>query len=229
MVAFAENPIGEATKVESAAPFTTLQNELTKTWPKNRLVRIVFHGHSVPAGYFRTPTVQTFDAYPSLFHRKLCEQYPTAVIDVDVTAIGGENSVSGAARFEQDVLSLRPDLVFIDYCLNDRRVGLENAEAAWRSMISAAVAANVRVVLLTPTPDVSENPRDGSTPLSQHAAQVRRLGDELGLSVVDSYAAFAARLEAGDELEAFMSQGNHPNRKGHEVVAAEIAKLFESH
>ncbi len=228
MIAFAENPIGEATKFEAAAPFLTLQNELTKTWPKNRLIRIVFHGHSVPAGYFRTPIVQTFDAYPSLFHRSLCEKYPTAVIDVDVTAIGGENSVSGAARFERDVLSLRPDLVFIDYCLNDRRVGLENAEAAWRSMITQAMAAKVRVVLLTPTPDVSENPQDDSTALAQHAAQVRRLAAEFGLSVVDSYAAFAARLDAGDELAALMSQGNHPNRQGHEIVAGELAELFES-
>jgi hypothetical protein len=43
-----------------------LSEELTKTWPKNRLVNIVCHGHSVPAGYFKTPVVDSFHAYPHL-------------------------------------------------------------------------------------------------------------------------------------------------------------------
>ena len=35
-------------------------------WPGNRTVNIVCHGHSVPAGYFKTPVVDTFNAYPFL-------------------------------------------------------------------------------------------------------------------------------------------------------------------
>ena len=31
--------------------------EMKKTWPRNRIVNIVAHGHSVPAGYFVTPRV----------------------------------------------------------------------------------------------------------------------------------------------------------------------------
>jgi len=34
---------------------TYLKTELQKEWPKNRAMNIVFHGHSVPAGYFKTP------------------------------------------------------------------------------------------------------------------------------------------------------------------------------
>jgi acyl-CoA thioesterase I len=33
--------------------------KLEQVWPKNHLVNIVFHGHSVPAGYFKTPTVDS--------------------------------------------------------------------------------------------------------------------------------------------------------------------------
>ena len=39
-----------------------LREELTKTWPDNRAIHIVCHGHSVPAGYFATPTVDTLHA-----------------------------------------------------------------------------------------------------------------------------------------------------------------------
>ncbi|TWT74406.1 SGNH/GDSL hydrolase family protein [Allorhodopirellula solitaria] len=205
-----------------------LHQELQKKWPENRMVRIVFHGHSVPAGYFRTPAVRTFDAYPSLFHRQLCDRYPTAVIDVSVTAIGGEDSISGAQRFERDVLSLRPDLVFIDYSLNDRRVGLEEAAGAWRAMIRAAQRKGVPVVLLTPTPDTREDILDDTTSLAQHARQVRDLGDEFGLPVVDSYAAFARRARAGEDIEHLMAQGNHPNREGHQIVAEQLIELVET-
>ena len=50
------------------------------------------------------------------------QQFPHAVLNVIVTAIGGEDSIAGAARFERDVLALRPAVVTIDYALNDRWV-----------------------------------------------------------------------------------------------------------
>ena len=36
-----------------------LKQELQTEWPKNRTINVVFHGHSVPAGYFKTPAVNT--------------------------------------------------------------------------------------------------------------------------------------------------------------------------
>ena len=91
--------------------------ELSKKWPDNRAVHIVCHGHSVPAGYFATPWVQSLLAYPHQLHRMLAQRYPFAVINVIVTAIGGENSAQGAARFAAGVLPHRPDLLLLDYGL----------------------------------------------------------------------------------------------------------------
>jgi acyl-CoA thioesterase-1 len=107
-------------------------NLLVAQWPDNRTVNIVCHGHSVPAGYFATPMVDTFNAYPALLHRELKHRFPYAVINVIVTATGGVDSPQGAARSETDVLCHRPDVVTIDYGLNDRRAGLAEAETAWR-------------------------------------------------------------------------------------------------
>ena len=72
--------------------------ELGKRWPESRTLNLVFHGHSVPAGYARTPAVNTLQAYP---HRVLCglkDRFGTAVVNVITTAIGGEQSEQGAAR-----------------------------------------------------------------------------------------------------------------------------------
>lgn len=195
-------------------------------WPDNRTLNVVCHGHSVPSGYFQTPEVRTMDAYPALLHRALATRYPHAVINVIVTAIGGETSEKGAARFATDVLPHRPDVVTIDYALNDRGDGLPRARRAWTRMIEQALAAKIPVILLTPTPDQAASLSDPAEVLVQHAAQVRALAAEFGVGLVDSLAVFGARVRAGTPLADLMSSGNHPNRAGHELVAAELLTWF---
>jgi len=199
--------------------------EFQHQWPANRAITIICHGHSVPAGYFKTPVVDSLNAYPHLLYAGLKEQFPYAVINVIVTAKGGEDSEAGAKRFEQNVLSHKPDVVTIDYSLNDRRIGLERAETAWRSMITNALTHQIKVLLLTPTPDLAAvgNPKDE---LARHAEQVRRLATEYSVGLVDSFAAFQTAVKSGGRLEDLMAQSNHPNRHGHELVAAELLRWF---
>ena len=195
-------------------------------WPENRTLHVVCHGHSVPSGYFATPEIRTFESYPHLLHVALARRFPHAVINVIVTAIGGETSEKGAARFAADVLPLRPDVVTIDYALNDRGDGLERARRAWSAMLAQARAANLPVLLLTPTPDQAASLTDPAEPLVQHAAQVRSLAAEHGVGLVDSFAGFQRLEREGVKLATVMSSGNHPNLTGHQLVAAELLQWF---
>jgi acyl-CoA thioesterase I len=217
---------GSAGLADRATYLRDVADQLKIDWPNNRTVNIVCHGHSVPAGYFRTPVVDSMNAYPHLLHKELAGKYPHAVINVIVTAIGGENAEQGAARFERDVLALRPDVVMIDYSLNDRGLGLERAKKAWVSMIEKAQAAGVKVILLTPTPDQSAKSDDAEDPINQHARQVRDLAAEYHVGLADSSKAFQEEIGRGKRLEELMSQVNHPNRQGHEMVVGELMKWF---
>lgn len=201
-------------------------SELQNQWPTNRTVNIVCHGHSVPAGYLKTPVVDTLNAYPHLLLQGLKVRFPYAVINISVTARGGENSESGAKRFEHEVLPLRPDVVTIDYALNDRSLGLQRAEAAWRSMITDALKHRIKVILLTPTPDLTSRWDEPNDALNQHANQIRRLAAEYRVGLVDSFTAFRVTLKAGARLEDLMAQSNHPNRRGHVLVADELLRWF---
>lgn len=225
-------PLAEAAEAEGGARVESYlaetKRELSAAWPHNRTIHVVCHGHSVPAGYFKTPVVDSLNAYPHLVHVGLKGRYPNAVLNVVVTAIGGETSAQGAERFERDVLAFAPAVVLIDYGLNDRRIGLEAAEGAWRKMIELAKSRGVKVLLLTPTGDTSARMGAPDDPLTLHAAQIRRLAAENEVGLVDSFGATMAYLATGGRLGDLMSQSNHPNRKGHELVAEEILKWFDS-
>lgn len=212
---------------DPATYLNDLKTELQKEWPKNRTINIVFHGHSVPAGYFKTPQVNTLSAYPALFLKKLKAIYPFAVVNVIVTAIGGENSVRGAERFERDVIIHRPDLIFIDYGLNDRGGGMEKAYVAWNKMIKQAKDRGIKVILLTPSPDQSVNYADPLNELKKHTDQIRKLAGENQIGLVDSYKAFEFLYPDKEQLSKYMAQVNHPNEMGHELIANEIMIWFQ--
>jgi lysophospholipase L1-like esterase len=191
---------------------------MSQQWPNNRTINFVFHGHSVPSGYFQTPDVQTLKAYPHQTLEQLKELYPYAVINCITTGIGGENSEQGALRFANDVLTHRPDVLFIDYAIND--YGLDGPRAAWKMMIEAALAKGIKVMLMTPTPVESVDILDPNTPLAQRAQQIRNLSQEYKTGLVDSYEAFRQLALAGVSISGFLSNGiNHPNAEGHKIVA----------
>lgn len=211
---------------DSSAYLWDIKAKLQIEGSANRPINIVFHGHSVPAGYFKTPVVNTMAAYPHLFLKKLKELYPYAVVNSIVTAIGGENSEAGATRFESDVLVHNPDIVLIDYALNDRGMGLGKVYVAWDKMIKLAKSNNIKVILLTPSPDQSVNYNDPENELKRLTDQIRRLAVENQVALVDTYKTFQFLYSDKVELAKYMSQVNHPNELGHELIVLEIIKWF---
>ena len=219
-------PAARAAAADPGSYLAEVVGELEREWPRNRAINVVCHGHSVPAGYFKTPVVDSLNAYPAQLQRALKARFPFAVVNVIVSAIGGEHSVSGAARFDRDVLGHRPDVVCLDYSLNDRGPGLAAARTAWVTMIEKARAAGAQVMLLTPTPDMRIPFGVETDTLHQHAAQVRQLAAEYGTGLVDSLARFEAEVNGGTPLADLMSQVNHPNARGHQLVADALAAWF---
>lgn len=200
---------------------------LNQQWPNNRTINIVCHGHSVPAGYFATPHVDTFNSYPHLLHRRLKERFPFAVINVIVTAIGGENSVQGAKRFSKDVLCHRPDLVFIDYGLNDRKLDESQVKDAWKKMVKLSKQKNVAVILLTPSWDFSViEKKDEDNLLKKRASLIRQIASEEEVGLADVYAAYEKAVLSGIPFEALMSWINHPSKPGHQIIVNELLSWF---
>jgi len=202
-----------------------IKNELKIQWPKSRTINLVFHGHSVPAGYGDRHEVNTLQSYPYLMLKKLKEKYPYAVINVIVTAIGGENSIKGQARFESDVLVYKPDVLFIDYALNDRFSDLANVREAWEKMVKAALEKNIKVILLTPSPDQRIEINDAANPLEPYIAMIKSVASNYKTGLADPNTKFKEVATLG-KLKETMASVNHPNSAGHMIIVRELLPYF---
>ena len=57
---------GDVKMADPATYLGEVKAELEKEWPNNRIITIVCHGHSVPAGFFNPPQIDSLNAYPHL-------------------------------------------------------------------------------------------------------------------------------------------------------------------
>ncbi|MGN7884696.1 SGNH/GDSL hydrolase family protein [Dyadobacter sp. 22481] len=212
-------------QVADTTYLSDVKRELRTQWPKNRRINVVFHGHSVPAGFWDNHEVHTLESYPNLFLKALKDKYPYAVVNVIVTAVGGENSLKGATRFESEVLPHQPDVIFIDYALNDRFSPLDKTREALAKMILAAQAKNIKVILVTPSPDQRIDISDPANPLDPYAAQIRELAKQYHTGLADPYVNFQKVVKEG-KLKEVMSSVNHPNLAGHTLIVNSLLPYF---
>lgn len=110
-----------------------------KKMVSGRQVRVAFYGES---------TSRT-GRWPYLFVRSLRDRYPDTVIRTSNVAIGGENSSKGALRYEKEVRSVKPDLVVVEYMLNDAWDSAEQREEGIRRILGSLREDGVPCLLLT--------------------------------------------------------------------------------
>ena len=121
-----EIKVPEPTVTNTFADYINYANGLPNTYKKlneDKELNVVYIGGSLTNGTGGSPcwrelVSQWFDTY-----------YPYAEINHFNEGIGGTGSRYGAYRLERDVLSHNPDLVFIDFAINDIYKGETTAEA----------------------------------------------------------------------------------------------------
>lgn len=121
--------------------------------------RIVCFGDSVTQG---VPHCAPDDTFARVLERRLNMKYsPRLEVCAFNAGVGGENSREGLARITTDVLSHKPDLVTIEFGLNDIRyepekeIFEEQFAANLRQMRTILVESGTTVLFMTPTPIVN--------------------------------------------------------------------------
>lgn len=182
--------------------------------------RIVCFGDSVTLG---VPHVAPEDTFPAVLQRRLNMRYsPSPQVCAINSGIGGENTLEGLARIEDDVLAHQPTLVTVEFGLNDiryepdKRVSEEQFAQNLREMHRRIQDAGAAVVFMTANPIInlyhvySQGTRyydqwggcDGLNAV--YAGIVRQVAHELGAPLCDIYSAFVKEaVEAEFRGETF--------------------------
>ncbi len=183
-------------------------------------LNIVFLGGSLTWGAQATDPQLT--SYRALVGQKLEEHYPKAHFTFWDAAIGGVGSQLAVFRLERDVLSREPDLVFIDYAVNDGPYDVDPQRlASYESLVRRVIleaGAPVVVMLFAVKKDMEPNPeprhRDGA---HREIARVYRAG------VGDAVSLMQKRVQEGlafaDEMWPYPPDVTHPGDPGYELYA----------
>lgn len=195
---------------------TRLKNLMKRAANGESLV-IGFLGGSITQGSLSS-TPETCYAY--LVYEWWKKSFPNATFSFVNGGIGGTTSHYGGARAWKDVLCYRPDIVTVDFSVNDdaNEFFEETYEGTLRRLLTAPSAPAV-VVLNNVFYDTGKNAQDYHN----------RIADHYGIPHVSIKDTIFPDVESGKIVRADITPDNlHPNDKGHRLVADEICKLLDS-
>ena len=195
---------------------TRLKNLMKRAANGESLV-IGFLGGSITQGRLSsTPK----NCYAYLVYEWWKKSFPNAAFSFVNGGIGGTTSHYGGARAWKDVLCYRPDIVTVDFSVNDdaNEFFEETYEGTLRRLLAAPSAPAV-VVLNNVFYDTGKNAQDYHN----------RIADHYGIPHVSIKDTVYPDVESGKIVRADITPDNlHPNDKGHRLVADEICKLLDS-
>lgn len=195
---------------------TRLKNLMKRAANGESLV-IGFLGGSITQGSLSS-TPKTCYAY--LVYEWWKKSFPNAAFSFVNGGIGGTTSHYGGARAWKDVLCYRPDIVTVDFSVNDdaNEFFEETYEGMLRRLLAAPSAPAV-VVLNNAFYDTGKNAQNYHN----------RIADHYGIPHVSIKDTVYPDVESGKIVRADITPDNlHPNDKGHRLVADEICKLLDS-
>ena len=195
---------------------TRLKNLMKRAANGESLV-IGFLGGSITQGSLSS-TPKTCYAY--LVYEWWKKSFPNAAFSFVNGGIGGTTSHYGGARAWKDVLCYRPDIVTVDFSVNDdaNEFFEETYEGTLRRLLAAPSSPAV-VVLNNVFYDTGKNAQDYHN----------RIADHYGIPHVSIKDIVYPDVESGKIVRADITPDNlHPNDKGHRLVADEICKLLDS-
>lgn len=210
--------------VLNAAP-STIAEFATKAENREPL-SVVFFGGSLTFGANASDPNTT--SYRGRMMRWLREKYPNTPITFHDAAIGGTGSQLGMFRLERDVLPHKPNLVFLDFTVND---GAEDTDgealASYERIVRELMATDAAVMpVLMLFKWHAEKP---DAPLPPRHVEHLKLADYYALPAADVLSGVRDKVKAGVKPADLwnMGDGAHPGDEGYQLFFEIVRDRFE--
>lgn len=133
---------------------------------------------------------------------------------------GGTTSYQGAYRLKEQILSHRPDLVFIEFSINDSFVQQSKILGPYEAIIRNIRKANPEtgiIILIS-----------GSIDDRQTEIITKKIAADFGIPVVDTGSYKRKLLQSGKYInEDLWTDAVHPTDLGHKIYSEQIIKLLK--
>ena len=176
-------------------------------------VTVAFIGGSITEGLTAGPE----KCWAKLTYDRLCEMYPDNKINYVNAGLSGTPSILGNIRLQRDVLDYNPDLIFVEFAVNDGndQIYKDSYEALVRKVLSEegspAVALYFTVI------------KSGHT----CEAYMSEVGKAYGLPMISLNNVLAHEFETGRMTwEDYSDDESHPNVWGHEMTCDLIMNML---
>jgi len=193
--------------------------------------RILFQGDSITdAGRTGTPD-GLGHGYVAMVRGMLSARHPELDVEILNRGVGGDRTVELLARWQEDCLDLRPDVLSLMIGVNDvwRKARIwrgqtfvppeQYQENLIRLLDMAAGAGVRRFVLMSPTTIDPDNRSELNNLLAVYDEIVRKEADRRNAVYVPARRRLMAAREALPQV-SWTTDGCHPTAAGHALLAA---------
>ncbi len=169
-------------------------------------------GGSITAGASATPRENGYAHRFAAWLDRHCQSGCTLVN----AGLGASNSLFGTYRAQQDLLSHQPDIITIEYAVND--ITNPEVEASYESLVRQCLAQKNRPAVIL----IFTMKRDGRNDQSRHQA----IGRHYNLPMLSYRDAIYPDIQSGQlRWEDVSPDDVHPNNDGHAFIADMLARL----
>lgn len=176
-------------------------------------------------------SITEMDGYRVMVQADLQARFPETNFTFINAGISSTCSTTGAFRLHEDVLSAKPDLLFVEFAVNDDQDGLHAQRECIRGMEGIIRHARTAlpkldiVVTHFVNPPMLKKLQNGQTPISSGSHE--RVAAQYGVSSSDLAREVAERITAGT-LTWKEYGGTHPKDPGNRIAADMIADLLQT-
>ena len=176
-------------------------------------------------------SITEMDGYRPMVSKWLESSFPETQFDFVNAGISSTCSTTGAFRLERDVLSSNPDLILIEFAVNDDQDASHSREACIRGMegiirhIKREHPSTDLVVTYFVNPPMLETWQHGKIPLSVAAHE--QVMEHYGVSSVALGKEIADRITAGSFTWKDYG-GTHPAPAGNQIAANLVQDLLDT-
>ena len=196
--------------------------------------KVVVYGTSLTAG----------GAWVGQLSSGLNAQYPGQITWVN-SGMSGRASNSGVANLSERVLAHNPDVVFLEFAINDSftayattdidynitpRKSIDNLEAMIDAIRAARPDCEIILQTMNPAWNAPNGNQSGSIRpnIATYYQGYRDVAADRGLTIVDNYTVWnVLRANEQSRFESYIADGTHPNSSGYQqLVTSAIRSLL---